>query len=256
VFRQEVRMVMSRRVTTAVVALLALAGAAALAAPARAVIDGPCTASIAGTSVQDLGATSADDAIKVKEDSQIPVTMSASREIDRLTVTISLAGLSYDAKDGPASGTSWTRTVDVDDYARWGVGLYQVTGSSTGPGLSCSGTALVQVEGNPLSRPAGWVAVALTALGGLGLVGVAMSGLHGGRLLSGSLLGLLAGLATAIGVTALLQQYSVLYPTGTVTGVALAIGAIVGVVLPLVMHAVGRGGAGGAAGAQPPTASS
>ena len=45
--------------------------------------------------------------------------------------------------------------MNVDDYARWGVGLYQVTGSSTGPGLSCSGIALVRVEGNPLSTPEG-----------------------------------------------------------------------------------------------------
>ena len=145
--------------------------------PAAAEIDGPCTASIAGTNVKDLGATSASDAIKVKEDAQIPVTMSSSQEIDHLTVTVSLAGLSYDAKDGPANGTSWTRTVDVEDYAKWGVGLYQVTGSSSGPGLCLlRASALVQVEGNPLSKPAGWAAVGLTVLGALGLVGVAISG--------------------------------------------------------------------------------
>jgi len=230
---------MSRTMTAVAAGLLALAGAAMFATGAGAVIDGPCTASIAGTSVKNLGATSANDAIHVANDARIPVTMTASQPIEQLQVRISLAGLGYDAKNGPASGTSWTRTVNVNDYAKWGVGLYQVTGSSTGPGLTCSGTALVQVEGNPLSKPAGWVGVGLAALGVIGLIGVALAALHGGGLLSASLLGLLAGLAAAVGVTVLLQQYSVLFPTGPIALGMLAIGAAVGVGLPLVMHAFG-----------------
>jgi len=243
---------MSRRMTGVAAGLLALAGAGVLAAGAGAAIDGPCTASIAGTNVKGLGATSASDAIRVKNDAQIPVTMASSKSIDQLKVTVSLAGQGYDAKNGPANGTSWTRTVNVNDYAKWGVGLYQVTGSSTGPGLSCSGIALVRVEGNPLSTPAGWAGVAASVLGVVGLVGVALSALHGGGLLSRSLLGLLAGVVAAIGATTLLQQYSVLYPTETIALLALAIGAIVGIGLPIVMHAVGAHGAH--AGAAPPVA--
>ena len=243
---------MSRRMTGVAAGLLALAGAGVLAAGAGAAIDGPCTASIAGTNVKGLGATSASDAIRVKNDAQIPVTMASSKSIDQLKVTVSLAGQGYDAKNGPANGTSWTRTVNVNDYAKWGVGLYQVTGSSTGPGLSCSGIALVRVEGNPLSTPAGWAGVAASVMGVVGLVGVALSALHGGGLLSRSLLGLLAGVVAAIGATTLLQQYSVLYPTETIALLALAIGAIVGIGLPIVMHAVGAHGAH--AGAAPPVA--
>jgi hypothetical protein len=223
-----------------------------VAAGAGAEIDGPCTASIAGTNVNGLGATSASDAIPVKGDARIPVTMASSKDIDRLQVTIALAGLGYDAKNGPANGTSWVRTVNVNDYAKWGVGLYQVTGSSTGPGLSCSGIALVRVEGNPLSTPAGWAGIGLSELGVIGLAGVAVSALHGGGLLSRSLLGLLAGLATALGVTVLLQQYSVLYPTGPIAVGMLALGAVVGIGLPLVLHAVGAHSA--QAGAAPPVA--
>jgi hypothetical protein len=249
---EEVRTVMSRTLTAVAAGFLALAGAGVLAAGAGAEINGPCTASIAGTNVKGLGATSAGDAIPVKSDARIPVTMASSKDIDQLQVTIALAGLSYDAKNGPANGTSWVRTVNVNDYAKWGVGLYQVTGSSTGSGLSCSGIALVRVEGNPLTKPAGWAGIGLSALGALGLVGVALSALHGGGLLSRSVLGLLAGLATALGVTVLLQQYSVLYPTESIAGLALALGAIVGVGLPLVMHAIGAHGAH--AGAAPPVA--
>jgi hypothetical protein len=243
---------MSRTLTAVAAGLLALAGAGALAAGAGASIDGPCTASIAGTSVNGLGATSAGDAIRVGNDAQIPVTMTASTSIDQLKVRISLAGLGYDAKNGPANGTSWTRTVNVKDYARWGVGLYQVTGSSTGAGLACSGTALVRVEGNPLSTPAGWAGVGLSALGALGLVGVALSALRGGGRLSTSLVGLFAGLAAALGVTVLLQQYSVLFPTGPIALLALALGAVVGVGVPFAMHVVGAHGA--PAGAPPPVA--
>ena len=53
-------------------------------------------------------------------------------------------------------------------------------------------------------------------------------------------------------MTVLLQQYSVLYPTGSIALLTLAIGAIVGVGLPLVMHAIGAHGSD--AGAPPPVA--
>jgi hypothetical protein len=241
---------MSRTSTAVVAGLLALAGAGVLAAGAGASIDGPCTASIAGTNVKGLGATSASDAIRVANDARIPVTMAATTSIDQLKVRISLAGLGYDAKNGAASGTSWTRTVNVKDYARWGVGLYQVTGSSTGVGIACSGTALVRVEGNPLSTPAGWAGVGLSALGALGLVGMALSALRGGGRMSTSLVGLLSGLVASLGVGVLLQQYSVLYPTGPIALLLLALGAVVGVGVPLVMHVVGAHGA--PAGAAPP----
>ena len=62
----------------------------------------------------------------------------------------------------------------------------------------------------------------------------------------------LAGLATALGVTVLLQQYSVLYPTGPIALGMLALGAVVGIGLPLVLHAVGAHSA--QAGAAPPVA--
>ena len=234
----------------AVAAVLALAGAAMLAGPAAADIDGPCTASIAGTNVSGLDATSADDAIEVDEDARIVVTMSSAKEIDHLTVSVALAGQSYDAKDGPSSGTSWTRTIEVDDYSRWGVGLYQVTGSSSGPGLECSGAALVQVDGSPLAKPAGWAAIGLTALGALVLLGLAVSGRSGGGRIARTLLGLLAGLSTALGILALLQQYSVLYPTSTIAWIGLGIGAVVGLAIPLL---TGRGGAPPAP-APPPSA--
>jgi hypothetical protein len=242
----------TNRMTAAVgTALLSVVAAAVLAVGAGATIDGPCSASINGVNVKGQSSTSADGAIVVKNDAKVPVTMSASTPISQLQVSISMLGLSRTVKSGPAHGASWARVVDVGDYSFWGVGLYQVTGSSTGDGLACSGTAIVKVEGSPLSTPAGWVSLGLTIVGGLGIAGVALSALHGAGMVRSTLLGLVSGLVAALGATVLLQQFSVLFPTGQITIGMLALGAVLGVGLPLVTHMVGAHGHGAAKGATP-----
>ena len=229
---------MSRMTATVATVLVSAVTAAVLAAGAGATINGPCSASINGVNVKNQSSTSASGAIVVAKDARVPVTMTATQPISNLQVKISLMGLG--------------RTVNVKDYAFWGVGLYQVTGSSSGAGLSCSGIAIVKVEGSPLSTPAGWVSLGLTVVGALGLVATAVSALHGGGMIKASLLGLLFGLVAALGATVLLQQFSVLFPTGQIAVLALAIGAVVGVALPFVTHAAGAHSA--AAGTAPPVA--
>lgn len=236
-------MVASRMTAAVATAFLSVVAAAVLAAGAGATINGPCSASINGVNVKNQSSTSADGAIVVAQDAKVPVTMSASQPISNLQVRISMMGLGRTVKSGPASGTSWARVVDVGDYSFWGVGLYQVTGSSTGAGLSCSGIAIVQVEGSPLSTPAGWVSLGLTVVGGLGIVGTALSALRGGGMVKATLLGLLSGLVAALGATVLLQQFSVLFPTGQIAVGALALGAVVGIGLPVVTHLLGAHGA-------------
>ena len=164
---------MSRMTATVATVLVSAVAAAVLAAGAGATINGPCSASINGVNVKNQSSTSASGAIVVAKDAKVPVTMTATKPISNLQVKISLLGLGRTVKSGPAHGTSWVRTVNVEDYAFWGVGLYQVTGSSSGAGLSCSGIAIVKVEGSPLSTPAGWVSLGLTVAGVLGLVGTA-----------------------------------------------------------------------------------
>jgi hypothetical protein len=246
-------MVASRMTVAAATAFLSVVAAAVLAAGAGATINGPCSASINGVNVKNQSSTSASGAIVVAKDAKVPVTMSASKPISNLQVKISMMGLGRTVKSGPASGTSWVRTVNVKDYSFWGVGLYQVTGSSSGAGLSCSGIAIVRVEGSPLSTPAGWVSLGLTVVGGLGLVGTALSALRGGGMVKATLLGLLSGLAAALGVTVLLQQFSVLFPTGQIAVGALALGAIAGIGLPAVAHLLGTHGHGAQKGATPAT---
>jgi putative component of membrane protein insertase Oxa1/YidC/SpoIIIJ protein YidD len=70
--------------------------------------------------------------------------------------------------DGPA----WGGTQNVDDYLKYGVGLYKVKGVAQGsPGWSCQGSGYVELrDGNPLGKPIGGGAgVAIV----LGLVGAA-----------------------------------------------------------------------------------
>jgi len=247
--------VMSRRTAFVATAFLSVVVVGALlAAGAGATTNGPCSATINGVNVKDQSSTSASNAIVVTKDAKVPVTMSASKPISALQVRISLLGLGRTVKSGPASGTSWVRTVNVKDYSFWGVGLYQVSGSSTGAGLSCSGTAIVRVEGSPLSTPAGWAGIGLAAVGVLGVLGVALAALRGAGMVTSTLLGLLAGLAGGLGVTVLLQQYSVLFPTGQITIGMLVLGAVVGVAVPFLTHLLGAHGHGVAKGAAPPVA--
>jgi hypothetical protein len=218
------------------------ATAAILASSAAADISGPCTASIAGQNVQGRSTGAFSDPITVEKDSIVPVSMSSAGQISYLKIQIEFAGISWTVRDKPSHGTSWASSVDVDKYAKYGVGLYKVIGYSGG--VNCSGTALVKVKGNPLSTVAGIVGL-VAALAGLGgIAGTAALAMRSGAMGIGrSLLGLIAGLLGGLGLAVLLQQYAVVYPT---LGAAIAFvggGAVVGVGLTLLGKVLGSGAA-------------
>jgi hypothetical protein len=215
----------------AALAVAAIAAVAALVAPqaALAEIDGPCQGTIAGQNVATRDTSATGEPIKVREEARIPVTMSSQRPITGLTVEIEFAGLGWEVHDEPTEGTSWARTVDVGDYSKYGVGLYKVVGKSSGQGFSCTGAALVEVDGNPLTTVAGLVGLGLAVVGGLGVLWVAFRG-PGGAPAWGIVLGLLLGAGAGV----LLQQFSIVYPTMIVALIALGGGAALGLVLGLV----------------------
>lgn len=234
----------ARRISLAVVAMSAIA--AIVASSAAADISGKCTASIAGQNVQGRGTGAFSDAITVEKDAVVPVTMSAASQISHLKIQIEFAGMRWTVRDKPSHGTSWASSVEVKKYAKYGVGLYKVIGSSSG-GTSCSGAALVRVKGNPLSTPAG-IAGLIAALIGLGgIAGTTALAMHSGAMGVGkSLLGLIAGLLGGLGLGVLLQQYAVVYPT---LGAAIAFvggGAVVGVALTFLGKILGSGAAAAA----------
>jgi hypothetical protein len=213
---------------------------AAVAAPvAAAEISGPCTASIAGENVEGQGTGPFSEPITVEKDSSVPVSMQAAGQISHLKVEIEFAGIRWTVRDKPSHGNSWSSTVDVNKYAKYGVGLYKVIGSSSG-GVSCSGSALVKVKGNPLTTVAGIVGLiaAIAGIGGLG-VAVAMTLRAGamsfGRTLAGALFGIVAGLGLAV----LLQEYGVMYPTIEAVIGSVGIGGLFGIGMHIVAKFVG-----------------
>jgi len=216
---------------------LVLATCLAFAPAAGATIDGPCTATIAGQNVADRETNATSDPITVAEGSNVPISMSAARPITHLEVELEFAGIRWTVYDEPTTGRSWSKVVDVDDYATYGVGLYKVIGSSSGPGLSCSGEALVEVEGSPLTTVAGLVGLGLAVVGGVAVLLLALrGGGSGGALVLGALFGMLLGL----GLGLLLQEFAVLYPTLIVAIVLLLGGAVLGGVLSGLPRMAGR----------------
>ena len=198
------------RIPLAAIAVLTIA--AIVIPSAAAEISGPCNATINGQNVKNQGTGAFADPITVQNDAIVPVAMSASSQISHLKIQIQFAGFSWTVRDKASHGNSWSSDVKVKNYAKWGVGLYKVVGSSGG--VSCSGSALVKVKGNPLTTVAGIVGLvaALMGLGGIGAA-VAMTmragALSFGRSLGGAVFGLIAGLGLAV----LAQEYSLMYPT-------------------------------------------
>ncbi|HEY5160623.1 MAG TPA: hypothetical protein VII83_06070 [Gaiellaceae bacterium] len=232
------------RIPLAAVALVAIA--AVVVPSAAAEISGPCEATINGQSVKDQGTGALDKAITVENDAVVPVTMSAGSQISHLKIRIEFAGLGFTVRDKASHGNSWSSDVKVKNYAKYGVGLYKVIGSSSG-GVSCSGSALVKVKGNPLTTVAGIVGL-IAALGGIaGVAGALVAASHAGAMGFGkSLLGLLSGLVGGLGLAVLLQQFALVYPTPAATAVCLGGGSLVGIGLTLLGKILGSGAAAAA----------
>lgn len=230
----------------------AAAGVAALgltAAGANAGIVGPCSASIAGEGVRLAGTGARDQAIVVAKDASVPIVMTAAGTISHVRVTLAFAGFSWTVKDTAVGSSVYRGTIPVKDYARYGVGLYKVSGVASGPGVSCTGTALVRVKGSPLTTIAGGVGLGAAALGGLGVLGSMLGGGGGAgispfRIGRGSIAGLIAG----AGGLVLLQQFAVLYPTGLVAAIGLALGVGAGGAAPWLGRLLHLGRATGTSG--------
>ncbi len=227
-----------RRIWVAVAPAVAALVALLIASPAGAEITGPCSATINGENVAGRSTGATADAIEVEKDSRVPVSMSASTPISQLEVEIEFGGFAWTVHDEPTSGTSWSKDVDVDRYAKYGIGLYKVSGSSAGAGIACSGSALVLVKGNPLGTVAGGVGLGMAIVGALGLAGFAFLAARGSTwpVVAGPLLGLVAG----IGLGVLFQQYGLLYPTRGVAIAWLAGGLGAGLGLPALLRLAAR----------------
>lgn len=244
---------MRRRKTYPFLSVLGLAVAGwlwALAGSAAAQVSGPCTAAMNDVDVNQISTPGTalevpyDGTIKVQVESQMPVTGQA--------VALEFAGVRWTVWSGTDTGTSWTHTMNVDKYAKYGVGLYEVVGESTGAN-ACTGTAFVKVTGkSPLTTVAG-IAGAVVGVVGLGLLlasVLAAAKPSGG--VGGIGAGVFAGILLAGSFLVLTQQFGVVYPTLMVVIVAVAVGIVLGILIPVGLHAATGGGGAAAGGAQSP----
>jgi putative component of membrane protein insertase Oxa1/YidC/SpoIIIJ protein YidD len=164
-----------------VFSVLALSGLAVVmtAGIAGAVgVTNGCTATING---KDPAQLDSDHPLVVHKGETVSVTGTvppavASTPKNQLTsnthIDVSIIGgiFGVSSSDHPGHGPNWGGTQNVDDYLKYGVGLYHVTGVATGtPGWSCDGDGYIQLkDGNPLGKPVGAAAAALAVIGGAG----------------------------------------------------------------------------------------
>lgn len=159
-------MTSTRMRTTRCLAVLGITAAVVVlpAATAGAIVTGPCTGTIKGVDVSDRSATSPKDAIEVGGKEDVVVGATSQQKIERYKVQLEFAGVRWTVGKGTTTDTSWSKTVNVAHYARYGVGLYKVHGVSEGA-AACDGAALVKVGGSPLGTIAGLAGIGLAGLG-------------------------------------------------------------------------------------------
>lgn len=130
-------------------------------------VTGDCTITVAGVDANT--ASTPDAAIVVQKDDSVSIvaTGTGDGKFTGHTVYLEYSGIKWPADEGVDDGKTWSGTVDVAKYAKYGVGIYKASGTSSG--IPCSGWAFIKVEGNPLGTAAGAAAAGATAIGG-GLV--------------------------------------------------------------------------------------
>lgn len=163
-----------------VVGLVLIVGTPAVGAQS---IEGGCVATING---RDPATMTVSDPVVVHKGEKVaisgtvpPSVAPAGDQIKSVTkITVSIVGgvATVSSEEHPGTGPEWGTSVNVDDYLKWGVGLYKVEGSSSGEpgGWSCSGDGYIELrDGSPLGKPIGMAAAGMTALGVIGAVAAA-----------------------------------------------------------------------------------
>ncbi len=155
--------------------------------------------------------------------------------------TVTALPFSFSGEITNAAGqTKANGEISPDAYLPFAIpGLVRVTVDLEGSDGLCTVTGWIQFTGNPLSSPAGWAAIVLTVLGGIGLLLALRMLIHVpdvpvGQNRSGRvILGVLAGLVLGLGVATLMVMYGVV-GLGTMTPVLVVGGtALFGFVLGL-----------------------
>jgi hypothetical protein len=162
-------------------AFITLAAGPASANPSQ----GGCTGRLNGTDVTKL---TNDDPLSIEHNGQLLVqgdipekfkqagTPPVSNTTIKMWIVDGVTGVTSSRE--PSTGDTYTANdVNLDDYRRFGLGLYRVDVENVGPpsifGVAewkCTFTAYIALDGDALSKPATLVAIAAVIVGAVGLL--------------------------------------------------------------------------------------
>jgi putative component of membrane protein insertase Oxa1/YidC/SpoIIIJ protein YidD len=169
------RRLRSNAVRTAAVLVL-LTGGTVFAIAGRAASDpvrGGCTGSANGRTAARMTRAHpllVDEHQTVRAKGQVPSAFAGNDPVSRTHVKIDIISdiVGVTTKDHMSQGSTWQSSrVRVDDYLKYGVGLYKYEIVNRGPGWTCTFVGYVKLGGDPLSKPVGQAGLG-TAVVGLG----------------------------------------------------------------------------------------
>jgi hypothetical protein len=160
-----------------VAAFIAVGTLSAFTGKASAEISGPCGATLNGVDVKGVDSGNRDNDIKVSSDSKVPVVFTSAKGFKSHKIQLEFLSRRWTVADKKDDGaTQFSDSVNVNDYATYGVGLYKVVGVGTlTDGTTCSGAATVNVGGNPLTTVAGAAAAGTVAVATVGAVATGLA---------------------------------------------------------------------------------
>ena len=237
-----------RTIVSAMAAMLlaGMAAGAAVGADATGCQGSATSFTATGEQIQSVtapgpGATQ-DDPFTVDFDGPVAWKGSSDAVIANGTWTVTAAPFSFSGDVTNSSGKKEADgTITPSEYLPFAVpGLVLVTVDLSGEGgATCSVSGWIQFSGNPLASPAGWIAIGLSVLGGIGMLVLLRMLIHipavpvGQNRIGRTVLGIAAGLVLGAGVAALLVMYGVV-ALGTMTPLLVVGGtAFFGLVLGL-----------------------
>jgi putative component of membrane protein insertase Oxa1/YidC/SpoIIIJ protein YidD len=173
-----------RTVVTGALGLISVTGLVVLltAAPAEAVgITKGCSATVNGVSPAQMTHT---DPLVVHKGEQVVVRGTGTWSGVVVTrVRVDLIGdlAQYTGPPHQGTGRSWGGTVNVDEYLKYGSGLYLVRAYAVGDEWSCTASGYVRLsDGSPLTKPIGAGAAGLAVAGAAGVAGASLAGTRQG----------------------------------------------------------------------------
>jgi hypothetical protein len=164
-----------RAIKVSTISLLALLAVILVALSVQAQVSGPCTGTING---QDFHGT-----VTVPENNTVAWEFNSNAGfISSWAITLYYASIPIPVDTGEDEDPDKTTKGDIADvsqYAKYGVGIYQLTGTVNSEGGACTGTVNIIVQGNPLTTLIGATAAGATAVGAGGAAASSVAGAKG-----------------------------------------------------------------------------